>query len=254
MITPQQRDHFDKFGYVVVGPLIDGAQVMALRNAFAERVAVWAQQVGTSVNEYLEVVSQWTNVWEDNPVFRAQLHHRRAAGIAAELLECDRVRVFHDHLIVKPPHGGSTIPWHRDLPNWPIREPRAVSCWLSMDEASADSGALRFMPGTYREPITPSIDFLNESKEWGARESEAVVVQVQPGHALFHHCLGWHMSPPNNSATWRRAYITIYLDATCTFDPTRSSWHPMTSRVSVAPGEVFNDDVFPILGGRKSAT
>lgn len=246
----EQRARFWDQGHVEVGPLVSPKQVERLRRAFEEQSRTWAAQIDTPLEDYLSVVSQWTNVWEHNRVFREQLFHERAATIAAELIGCERVRVFHDHLIVKPPHGGSTIPWHRDLANWPVSEPRGVSCWLALDDVTRESGAMRFMPGGHSEPVTPSIDFLNEAKAWGEREKEAVSVPVAAGSAVFHHCLSWHSSPPNKTAAWRRAYITIYIDATCTFDPDRAGWHPMSCRVSVPAGAVFNEDRFPTLGGR----
>lgn len=252
-ISPEQRAQFHEQGHVVVNSLVSGEQVERLREAFHAQTAAWASDIDTPIDDYLSVVSQWTNVWEQNPVFRAQLLHQRAAAIAAELIGCDQVRVFHDHLIVKPPHGGSTIPWHRDLPNLPIGQPRAVSCWLALDDVTATSGAMRFMPGGHREPMTPSIDFLNEAKVWGDREDDAVSVPVPAGSAIFHHCLSWHTSPPNTTDAWRRAYITIYMDAACTFAPERAGWHPVAERVSVPAGAVFNDDAFPILGPHLSA-
>ncbi|MCB9540789.1 MAG: phytanoyl-CoA dioxygenase family protein [Myxococcales bacterium] len=251
-LSPAHRAAFDAQGHVVVDDLASRAQVRHLRSAFEAQAELWAHDVGASVDEYLGVVSQWTNVWEHNAAFRAQLHDARAAAIAAELIGCERVRVFHDHLIVKPPQGGDTIPWHRDLPNWPVGEPRGVSCWLALDDVTVESGAMHFMPGAHKEPMTRSIDFLNEEKCWGDRAHEAVSVPVRAGSAVFHHCLSWHTSPPNRTGGWRRAYITIYIDATCTYDPDRAGWHPMTSRVTVPPGSVFNDDAFPILGGRRS--
>jgi hypothetical protein len=247
-INRAQRATFDAQGHLVVDRLVPDEQLERLRHAFERQVAVWAADIDTPLDDYLSIVSQWTNVWEHNAEFRAQLFHQRAASIAAELIGCKRVRVFHDHLIAKPPHGGATIPWHRDLPNWPVAEARAVSCWLALDEVTAESGAMRFMPGGHKEPITRSLDFLNEAKAWGAREQDAVVVPVPAGSAIFHHCLSWHTSPPNTTAGWRRAYITIYMDDTCTFDPTRAGWHPMSSRVTVPPGAVFNEDAFPTLG------
>lgn len=251
-ISQEQHAIFEELGHLVVGPLVPPDQVGRLRLAFEAQTAAWAEQIDTELDDYLSVVSQWTNVWEHNAAFREQLYHPRAAAIAAELIGCERVRVFHDHLIVKPPKGGETIPWHRDLPNWPVAEPRAVSCWLALDDVTPASGAMRFMPGGHREPITRSIDFLNEARDWGDREAEAVPVGVPAGWAIFHHCLSWHTSPPNTTEGWRRAYITIYLDATCTFDPSRAGWHPMAGRVSVPPGAVFNEDAFPTLGGRGS--
>lgn len=250
-LSATQRASFDAVGHLVVDDLVGPRRVSDLRQAFEHQVVDWAAEVGVSTAEYLSVVSQWTNVWERNAAFRAQLQDPRAAAIAAELIGCERVRVFHDHLIVKPPFGGATIPWHRDLPNWPVAEARGVSCWLALDDVTDDSGAMRFMPGAHREPMSASIDFLNAAKDWGPRADDAISAPVRAGSAVFHHCLSWHSSPPNQTANWRRAFITIYIDATCTFDPSRAGWHPMASRVSVPAGAVFNDDVFPILGGRE---
>lgn len=252
-VSLEQLATFQRQGHLVVGPLVSPARIDALRHAFEEQSSRWAAEIDTPLDEYLSVVSQWTNVWERNAVFAEQLHDQRAAAIAAQLIGCERVRVFHDHLIVKPPHAGDTIPWHRDLPNWPIAEPRGVSCWLALDDVTVESGAMRFMPGGHRESMTRSLDFLNESKDWGEREADAVPVPVPAGSAIFHHCLSWHSSPPNRTNGWRRAYITVYLDATCTFDPRRGAWHPMAGRVTVPPGAVFNEDAFPILGGRDAS-
>lgn len=252
-LSPEQVARFQEQGHLIVGPLVGPDEIARLRRAFEDQTARWAEEIDAPLDEYLQVVSQWTNVWEKNSVFREQLFHPRAAAIAAELIGCEQVRVFHDHLIAKPPRGGATIPWHRDLPNWPVAEPRALSCWLAMDDVTIDSGAMRFMPGGHKEPMTRSIDFLNEAKDWGARESKAVPVPVPAGWAVFHHCLSWHTSPPNQTDRWRRAYITIYLDATCTFTEGRSNWHPVASKVTVPSGSVFNNDAFPILGGRRSA-
>ena len=252
-LSPTQRATFHEIGHVVVEDLVPAPMVDMLRKAFDKQTKTWADAIETPVDEYLQVVSQWTNIWEHNETFRAQLFHKRAAAIAAELIGCDRVRVFHDHLIAKPPRGGSTIPWHRDLPNWPVAEPRGLSCWLALDDVTLDSGAMRFMPGGHRLPMTRSIDFLNEAKDWGPREAEAVPVPVRAGSAVFHHCLSWHTSPPNTTNAWRRAYITIFIDATCTYDPDRAGWHPVAARVTVPAGAVFNDDAFPILGGRRTS-
>ena len=253
-LTREQLALFHEQGFLVVGPILPPEDVARLRRAFEDQAAAWATEIDTPLDEYLSVVSQWTNVWEQNDVFRSQLFHQRVAAVAAELIGCEKVRLFHDHLIVKPPHGGGTIPWHRDLPNWPIAEPRVVSCWLALDDVTPESGAMRFMLGGHKEPITRSIDFLNEAKEWGEREKDAVPVAVPAGSAIFHHCLSWHTSPPNATAGWRRAYITIHMDANCTFDPTRASWHPMAGRVTVPKGSVFNEDAFPTLGPKLQAT
>lgn len=250
LLETKQVEQFRRDGYLPIGPLLTLDQVGALRTALDELWTQWARSLGVSLEEYCRVVSQWTNVWESHPVLAAQLRFPQLAAIAATLINCQRVRLFHDHVISKPPEHSHTIPWHQDYPYWPVSAPRAVSLWLALDDVDEESGCMHFMPGAHRDGERPAVDFLNDTTHWGQRGDEQVAVPIPAGWGIFHDCLSWHTSPPNNSSRPRRAHITIYMDAECTYWPSHSEWHPMNKRVSVAPGEIFNDDRFPILGGK----
>lgn len=250
LLGSEQVDQFQRDGYLPVGPLLSSEQVATLRMALDELWERWAHSLGVSLEDYCRVVSQWTNVWESHPAFAAHLHDPRLASMAATLIGCEKVRLFHDHVISKPPEHSHTIPWHQDYPYWPVSAPRAVSLWLALDSADAESGCMHFMPGAHRGGERPAVDFLNNTTDWGDKAQDAVAVPVPVGWGIFHSCLSWHTSPPNRSSRPRRAHITIYMDATCTYLPSHSEWPPMHKRVRVAPGEAFNEDCFPLLGAR----
>ncbi len=245
VLTEDHIRFFREHGYVVVGPLVDEARLATLRSAFESLEAKWARECEVSVERYRSIVSQWTGLWEHHPAFATQIHHPEVERVARTLLGVERLQLFHDHLISKPPGHSSTVPWHQDYPFWPVDAPRALSCWLSLDAATADSGALHFMPGAHLEGEQSPVDFLARNKDWGARAKDAVAVPVPPGYAIFHSCLSWHYSPPNHTQGERRALIAIYMDASCRWAPDHSGWHPMNEFVSVAPGEHFNADRFP---------
>lgn len=249
LLGPEQVESFHRHGYVPVGPLRSVEQVETLRSSLDELWNRWAESLGVSQEDYCRVVSQWTNVWESHATFARQLRDRRLAAMAAALIGCQEVRLFHDHVISKPPQHSHTIPWHQDYPYWPLSAPRAVSLWLALDDADVESGCMHFMPGAHREGERPAVDFLNNTTDWGERLRDQVAVPVPAGWGIFHHCLSWHTTPPNRSSRPRRAYITIFMDAACTYSPSHSEWHPMNKRVRVAPGEIFNEDCFPLLGG-----
>lgn len=245
-LSPRQLADFERDGYLVVPALVDAARLAALQAAHTELVTGWADTLGVPVDEYTRVVSQWTGLHLSHPVFAEQVRHPAVIAAARQLLDSP-VQLFHDHLISKPAHASSTIPWHQDYPFWPVDRPRALSCWLALDDVPAEAGAMRFMPGAHREGEQPPVDFLRAPKVWGAREASACAVPVKAGDCIFHHCLSWHTSPPNQTAGPRRAYIAILLSTSCRFAPGHSAWHPMNEFVSVAPGEPMNTDHFPIL-------
>lgn len=249
MLSAAEVASFDKDGHLPVGPLRTPAEVEALRDALDVLWDGWAAELGVSRADYCRVVSQWTNVWEAHAAFAAQLRDPVCTEMAAQLIGCRRVRVFHDHVISKPPGASSAVPWHQDYPYWPLDRPRAVSLWLALDDVSPASGCMHFMPGGHREGESAAVDFLNDRKDWGSRAIDVRAVPVAAGWGVFHHCLSWHTTPPNASAAPRRAYIAIYMDADCRYDPDHSGWHPMNARATVMPGEVFNDDAFPVVGG-----
>lgn len=249
-ITADAIARFRRDSYLPFGPVLDDHAVARLRVALDELQARWAAELGVSVAEYVRVVSQWTNVWEKHPAFAEQVRHPTITAAAARLIGCERVRVFHDHVISKPPEASGTVPWHQDYPYWPLNAPRAVSCWMALDDVDVESGCMHFMPGAHHDGEKKAVDFLNNTTEWGSRAGEAAAVPLRAGSCVFHDCLSWHTTPPNTTGRQRRAYIAILMDADCTYDPAHSEWHPMNKRATVSAGSIFNDDVFPVVGGR----
>lgn len=248
MLSESQVNQFKVDGYLVVRQIAPPDQIDLLRKAHQSLIEQWADELGTSVENYERVVSQWTNVRHQHKAFEAQIYHPPIASSAQQLLGgVKSVQLFHDHIISKPAHHSSTIPWHQDYPFWPVDQPNAVSCWLALDDATEETGSMYFMPGTHREGEKPPVDFLNTPWTWGKRETEKVSTSLKAGDCVFHHCLTWHTSPPNRSTDPRRAFIMIMMDGACRWAPDHSDWHPMNDYVSVQPGEHFNADQFPIL-------
>src|SRR5689334_5034066 len=101
LISSEQEATFYREGYVVVGPLVSPAEVERLRQAHDELLARWSKECGVSIEDYTRVVSQWTGLWKQHPVFAEHVRRPRIAAIACRLLAAKRVQLFHDHLISK---------------------------------------------------------------------------------------------------------------------------------------------------------
>lgn len=244
-LNPGQIQQFHQQSYLAVGPLVSVERLAALREAFQGLQQQWAMEMGVSLHDYQRVLSQWTNLWKQHPLFAEQIRFPAITHIARQLLGVEHIQLFHDHLIAKPPCYSHQVPWHQDYAYWPVDKPCALSAWLALDDVSADSGALQFIPGQH--PEGERQDFMGESKDWGERISELQTVPVPAGWVIFHSCLSWHTSPPNQTNNPRRAFICIYMDSDCRWAPEHSEWHPTNEDINVAVGERFNQDKFPLV-------
>ena len=62
---------------------------------------------------YGKAFLQIMNIWIQSAPVREIVFSKRLARIAADLLEIDGVRLYHDQALYKEPGGGQT-PWHAD--------------------------------------------------------------------------------------------------------------------------------------------
>jgi ectoine hydroxylase-related dioxygenase (phytanoyl-CoA dioxygenase family) len=126
------------------------------------------------------------------------------------------IKLYTDQTFIKPAHHGSEVPFHQDSAYWPAAEPRLLSCWLAIDDATIENGCVRMIPGSHRRPV-PHREF-DGVQQYGLLEedvdaSQEVPVEVPAGSAMFHHSLTIHRSFPNTSNRSRRGIVSIYLPA-----------------------------------------
>ncbi len=63
-----------------------------------------------------------------------------AAAVAADLMQSDRIQMFHDHVLVKEPGTSITTPWHHDGPYYFVEGHQTVSFWSPLDPGREAEG------------------------------------------------------------------------------------------------------------------
>lgn len=72
---------------------------------------------------------------------------------ASRAMGSSRARFYFDHLFAFDPNTPvEGHYWHQDQPYWPVEGEDIVSFWIALTPASAESAALKFVPGTHRAP------------------------------------------------------------------------------------------------------
>ncbi len=168
-------------------------------------------------NTYDKAFLQVMNLWEQSERVREFVMGKRLARIAAELLEVNGVRLYHDQSLYKEPGGGIT-PAHADQYYWPLASDRTVTAWIPLQAVPQDMGPLGFYARSQSVEFGRDLGISDESEEKISANMarHGFAFDVGPfdlGEVSFH--LGWtfHKAGQNLSSRPRAVMTVIYMDA-----------------------------------------
>lgn len=160
---------------------------------------------------------QVMNLWEHSALVREFVLGQRLGRIAAQLLEVQGVRLYHDQSLYKEPGGGIT-PAHADQYYWPLSSDRTVTAWIPLQAVPMAMGPLGFYARSQSVEFGRDLGISDESEEQISANMarHGFAFDVSPfdlGELSFH--LGWtfHKAGANVSQQPRAVMTVIYMDA-----------------------------------------
>lgn len=121
---------------------------------------------------------------------------------------------------IKEPHTTKIVSWHQDLTYWGMDgTDHEVTAWLALSPATAESGCMRFVPGSHKHALVPHTDtfaednLLSRGQEVAVEvdEADAVVAALSPGQMSLHHGRLFHASGPNRTDDRRIGFVVRYI-------------------------------------------
>lgn len=207
-------------------------------------------------NAYQKVFLQVVNVWRRDERFRKFTMHPTLAEVAKRLIGCEKVRLWHDHLMTKlPGPDGKATDWHQDFPYWPMKEPGPMSIWIPMQDVDWENGCMHFVPGSHAWDIHETIlldadgeekqDIFSKVANKAPEEIQRVYVPLKKGSVTYHNGLTFHFAGKNLSDKPRRVLSIIYMPDGETYN---GNPHGVSDEAgNLKAGEPFSGDFFPIL-------
>jgi len=253
-------ENFRRDGHAVVRGLASREEVARHKPLIDEATEArrWDRRPLAERDTYGRAFIQSGNVHLHHPGVAEFALSSRFARVAAELLGCDGVRLYHDQALYKEPGGGFT-PWHQDQVYWPLDTDDTVTMWMPLVDVPAEIGGMVFADESWRsgnlgEEVIGDASHAHFEKviaEHGFRRSTHGPFAA--GDATFHR--GWtvHSAPANDTSTMRAVLTVIYYA-----DGTRigEADHPARQfdlgmwLGGKQPGEIADGDGNPLLWHR----
>lgn len=153
---------------------------------------------------------------------RAVASHPEIGARAAAATGAEWVQVWWVQLLHKPPStrpdARTSVGWHQDYQYWASdwESPEGLfTAWVALSDVTAESGPVRFVPGSHRWGYREAGDFFATDLEAqrasltppdGAEWTEVAGV-LPPGGVSFHHSLTYHGSTANRSGDPRCSLV-----------------------------------------------
>ena len=239
-LSEEQVASFNSRGFLVLGRFVSDQDLELLRGVYDQ---VLERRLGhvhreASDNPDDRYQRQVLQPEYSFPELLDTEYFRHGRSVASMLLATPEAELKgYSHLIYKPPLCGRDTTWHQDEAYWlnaglRENEPRAVTIWLTLDEASLESGCMSFIPGSH-ERIVPH-DFEGNSASLVVRDPDLRQVEVcpmAPGEASVHSARMVHATGPNTTANERRAWsLEYHAPSVPRREPDNRSWLPELKR------------------------
>jgi ectoine hydroxylase-related dioxygenase (phytanoyl-CoA dioxygenase family) len=255
--SEEQRQFFQKNGYIKLKQVLSPAIIQHYQAEISRQVRelntmhLPMEQRSTYQKAFLQVM----NLWTKSEVVKQLVFSRRLAKIAADLMGCRGVRLYHDQALYKEPGGGIT-PWHADQFYWPLATDNTVTAWIPLQATPMNLGPLAYSAGSQRfNAIGRDIEISDESEQ---KLSKALLESGLPldeapfdlGEVGYH--LGWtfHRAGPNTSDRPREVMTIIYHDADAKVLEPKSKAHGNDLKAWLPgcnPGDLAASPLNPVL-------
>ena len=178
---------------VLVQGLFTPEQVATVERGIERNLAEPGPMFEVAAHRRIRVASSRTSATGSASPNSRRSRPSRAADVAATLMGCSNVRLYHDHMLVNEPRTQQTTPWHQDQPYYNIDGSDTASMWMPVDPVAAES-TLEFLAGSHLGGWRMPRTFMDSEAKWFPEGSLAELPEIE-GHREDFEILGWAMEP-----------------------------------------------------------
>ena len=255
-LSVEQIEFFDANRYIKLKHVLDRETVEYFNEAISRKVNEM-NEVTTRLEErdtYGKAFLQLFNLWREDEHIKQLVFSKRLARIAADLLQVQGVRLYHDQALFKEGGGGIT-PWHADQYYWPLETDKTITAWIPLQETPLEMGPLEFSAGSHQIVEGRELAISDESeavmqKRLRVTDFTHVVEPFDLGEVSFHSGWVFHRAGANTTSDTRKVMTVIYMDRDMILkNPENKNqvhdWNTWCPGAHI--GEAINSPINPVL-------
>jgi ectoine hydroxylase-related dioxygenase (phytanoyl-CoA dioxygenase family) len=255
-LSQDQIDFYVKCQYIKLKQVFDVDTLQFFNEHISAQVDKM-NQVTTALEDrttYGKAFLQLFNLWTENELVKSFVFSKRIAKIAADLMQVDGVRLYHDQALFKEAGGGIT-PWHADQYYWPLSSDKTVTAWIPLQETPLEMGPLEFSAASHAIVEGRELEIGDQSEEVLQKKLRVTDFQhiIEPfdvGEVSFHSGWVFHRAGANRTNEMRKVMTIIYMDRDMVLkNPDninqQNDWETWCPGAKI--GEIINTPLNPIL-------
>lgn len=217
-LTQEQIAFYQQNQYIKLKQVFDADTIHYLNELISAQVSQMNQE-DTPLEErstYGKAFLQLFNLWTENPLVKDLILSQRLGQIAADLMQVNGVRLYHDQALFKEGGGGIT-PWHADQYYWPLATDKTVTAWIPLQATPLEMGPLEFSAGSHAIVEGRELEIGDQSeavmqKKLRVTDFEHVIEPFDIGEISFHSGWVFHRAGANTTQDMRKVMTIIYMD------------------------------------------
>ncbi len=239
-----------------------------LKNVFdAETLRYYEKAITQKVNEintqdkpidqrdtYGKAFLQIFNLWQEDETCKEFVLNKRLGQIAAQLIQTNGVRLYHDQALFKEAGGGIT-PWHADQYYWPLSSDKTVTAWIPLQTVPLEMGPLEFSAASHAIVEGRELSIGDESEQkieqkLRVTDFKHVIEPFELGEVSFHSGWVFHRAGANQTNEVRKVMTMIYMDKEMVLkapenENQQKDWEVWCPGAKI--GEVIDTELNPVI-------
>ncbi|MGW9685369.1 phytanoyl-CoA dioxygenase family protein [Flagellimonas sp. 2504JD1-5] len=256
VLTQAQIDFYRQNAFIKIKEVLSSDVVAHINAVISAKVDELNTQT-TALEErdtYGKAFLQIFNLWTQDEQIKEIIFSKRLAQLAADLMEVDGVRMYHDQALFKEGGGGIT-PWHADQYYWPLSTDNVITAWIPLQAVPSEMGPLEFAAGSQNILTGRDLSISDESEtligeKLRLTDCTKVSEPFDIGEISFHSGWIFHRAGANTTNQTRKVMTCIYMDKDITLkkpenDGQVNDWETWCPGVEI--GSVIDSHLNPIL-------